>query len=195
MAVGDILQATVVQSLQGQQILNVLHYQVKTVGTGTAEILLAQDLGERLAPAMKSLMSQDWAYVSTIGQKVFPRPPSFPYIDSTDAGIGSIPSGALPAQNTLNLTKTTQFAGTKWRGRVCLSGLAEASSTGGEWENTALTAAAPIAAALTSDITTGGWVLTPVLWHREDGTATPLTGIIARKTIRAQRRRQVGKGS
>lgn len=195
MAINDVLQATLVQSLQGSEILNVLHYRVDAVGTGTAEIALAQQLGEDLAPLLKAVMSVDWAYVATIGQKIRPQPVSFPFVDTTDAGAGTVASPALPAQNTMNITKTTQFAGVRWRGRVCFSGFGEAAAVGGQWEQTMIAAMSGVVSTLLANVQAGAWVFKPVLFHRADGTVTPIDDFIARRTIRAQRRRQFGKGS
>ena len=195
MALNDVLQATLVQSLQGQELLNVLHYRVDAIGTGTAEIALAQQLGEDLAPALKAVMSTDWAYVATIGQKIRPAPASFPFVDTTDAGAGTVASPALPAQNTMNLTKTTQFAGVKWRGRVCFSGFGEVAAVGGQWEVSMIAAMSAIVSILQANVQPGAWVFKPVLFHRDDGSVTPIDDFIARRTIRAQRRRQFGKGS
>lgn len=195
MAINDVLQATIVQSLQGSVIVNVLHYRVDAIGAGTAEIALAQQLGEDLAPAMKAALSSDWQYVSTIGQKIFPTPRTFPFIDTTDSGNGLVGVQALPGQNTMNLTKTTQFAGTRWRGRMCVSGWAQTAQADGLWTTTAITAAAPIVSVLTANVQTGAWVFKPVLFHRDNNSVTPIDDFIARETVRAQRRRQVGKGS
>lgn len=195
MAVGDILQATIVQSLQGSQMVNVLHYRVDAIGTGTAEIALAQELGETLAPAMKSALSTEWAYVATIGQRLRPLPMTFPFIDTTDAGSGSVTGAALPAQNALNITKTTLFAGTRWRGRFCLTGLPVAAQVGGQWSASAITSVSGIVSALLLQLQPGAWVFRPVLFHRDDGTVTPIDDFVVQKTVRAQRRRQFGKGS
>ena len=203
MAVNDVLQVTLVQSLHGSQVLNVLFYVVDAVGAGVAEIALAQELGENVAPALKALMAPDWAYVATIGQRIWPLPRTFPFIDTTDAGIGTNTSDeALPAQNTLNLTKTTQFAGTAWRGRVCLSGLPISASVNGLWTSGTITLAGAVASVLQADQSTGSWLFSPVLWHRpgsdvpsRDNTFTRCDDFVARSTVRAQRRRQVGKGS
>jgi hypothetical protein len=95
---------------------------------------------------------------------------------------------------SLTITKTTRFAGRKYRGRAFFAGLPVTS------ESDSLLAPAVLAnweviSDLFNDIITNGDVVwQPILWHRATNTYDDILTAHVKLVLRNQRRRQVGVG-
>jgi len=197
MAVNDIHQVTLKQDLHGQVILNTLHFRVSTVGTGSADLALANYFDSVVVASWQTVMSDEWHYSSTQSQKIHPLPPLLPTIVQANPSDGDIASPSFPTVVAATITKRTANAGTRWRGRVFIAGL---PANGAEDSVLGVTALADlqVIAALFFSIPTGtglnGFVFVPCLFHRDDRSSSDIVSAIARETLRVQRRREVGRG-
>jgi len=194
MAIGDCHRVVIHQDCFGQQIMNTLHYRVESVGTGDASQALAEVVDVDVATAFVANLSNQWAYIRTVAQRIFPGPVTFPQIDDTSTANGAVVSPAIPINAPVTITTQTGFAGTKWRGRIFVSGIPESYVADGEIENVDVVHLQEIATAISSVLTIGGWSFQPVLLHRADSTMTAIVQARANRTLRNMRRRQLGRG-
>lgn len=192
----EVVRVVIGQSLDNQQVLNVLYYQCTQPDPGLTENSLNSWVGTNIVPAFQGVQSNRLVHSFVLSQKFFPPPPNLPVASTAFVGPGTTVIAALPAQNAIVLTKQTNKAGRKFRGRVYVTGLPQTSIQDGEL----LAAVFPnwnvLASALKMPVTIGGTNarMVPVLFHKSSGTVDPIVDIQTRIVVRAQRRRQVGKG-
>jgi len=194
MAVNDVYSVVLRQRMHGQTILNVLHYREVVTGTGPAGLNLAQDIATVIIPLMKPLQSSDLVHESVVVQKIYPLPPSNPITNVTAAGPGTDIGNALPTSVALVITKRTNFAGRKYRGRVFVCGIPEDTEVQSAIAPGKVAAFQALADSLALNKGTSGWTYSPVIWHRSTKTNDDVTSCLIRPNIRNQRRRQVGRG-
>lgn len=194
MAVGDILLATVVQTLHGQTIMNSCHFRESSTGAGDAQALLALGIDAAVTAQWKPKMSDEWHYDYVQVQKVYPGPPSYPAINGTGAGYGGVAGDAVPTSVAYCITKRTALAGPKYRGRLYITGFPVADLGDSVLSPTGITNQGSVGLGLIAQFTNGGYTWDPVIFHRSDNTYHMVVGPVLRSTIRNQRRRQSGKG-
>lgn len=195
MAVNDIYQLTIVQSLHGQKILNVLHYKAtQAPSSGTYEAALIQAFGVIAIPSLKAFQSEELNHEALAVQKIWPLPPTHATLDTTYSGPGLIPGDSLPTSVTSVITKVTAFAGRKYRGRVYVAGVPVTSENDSQLQVGDLAVLGAFAENLDNGIGAVGASFQPVLWHRSSNTSDNLIDAVARPILRNQRRRQVGRG-
>lgn len=194
MAVGDIYQVTLEGKLHGQTILNVFHYKLvdEAAGDPSENCALAFDDGP--ATAIKSALSEEYAIVRVVAQKIFPLPPLVPYVSTAKAGNGAIAGNSLPTSVTVNVSKRTAYAGRKYRGRTFLAGVPAGFETDSELNAIGIAGFATTKNAIAATIIQGAWSWKPVLLHRSTNTTDDILKTDLQIPLRNQRRRQVGKG-
>lgn len=196
MAIGDVFRVAISQRLHGQLIVNTLFYRC-SVSDGTdsndATKLLAS-INAAIIPAFKACQSAELAHEFVVVQKIWPAPVQMAVFDSVGAGAGSVAGSSLPTSVAVVLTKTTAFAGPKYRGRTYLAGIPSSYESDSKL-NTANAAAFHNLGDLINDsLVNAGDTFTPILWHRASSTYTVLTNYVLRLSLRNQRRRQIGVG-
>jgi hypothetical protein len=195
MALNDIYRATVLQTLDGQAMMNVLHYRLSTVGSGNVQDALAAIMDSTIGAALKAHLPDDVFYESVTAQKIYPLPVTFPSVNGTTSGFGTVAVTAFPTEVCAVITKRTALAGPRRRGRAYISGLGSTYVTESMLNATGQTEIGPIGTAMTQVLNgANGNVFTPIIWHRDLLTYDDVTGVVIRTTLRAQRRRQVGRG-
>lgn len=195
MAVGDILQVTFKGFLHGQTILNTLHWYEEASGVGNPGNTLASNMDTRWTANIVTRLSNEFTHDETQAQRIFPRPPLVPSIAGPITPIpGGIAFNSLPTQNSAIITKRSPFAGVKYRGRMFLAGIPVNEELDSQlttvYQDSLLTGAT----ALLQNLTVAGFTWRPVIFHRATNTIDPITSFVVQRIIRAQRRRQVGRG-
>lgn len=194
MAVNDIYQLTVRGTLFSQTILNVLYYRESVSAGSTGQAALATAADSTLGAAWRTALSQDFTYNDVTAQKIFPLPVMYPTTVGTGTGIGSVASGAQPSEVAVVITKRTAFAGRKYRGRAFIAGATISQVTGDILTGPGVTAMGGIATAIASALTSGGYTFTPIVYHKPTHSYDDVAGGTVHATLRAQRRRQPGRG-
>ena len=200
--VGSIIQAGIETVVNGQRLLNVLHYKVKLESTEPD----AKDEQENFATQlnavggivakMRAAMSQDATVVRVVAH--FIRDQRFARSTLEITGAGLIAEDCTAQNVTATLTKRTAFAGRWAVGSFHLGGLPVTGYVSGNLEPVYKGLVEDLANQLLVEITvpiTGG-TYTPVLLHppaAHDGS-TELREIDVQETLRVMRRRTVGLG-
>lgn len=198
MAVSDIYQVTTTGVLQGQTCENVHHYQVTADADSAA---LATALFNRwfntLLPALATFQSANWRWSEIKVQKIWPLPAFFPQVGSVSIN-GTEDGPAMPSEVAVVFKKTAFLAGSRYRGRMYIAGIPyEAMVTAtGLWSLAYQGFFSTFELAYGVNVVTApaGGVLSPVIYHRADHTATAVAGCRSTNVPRAQRRRQIGRG-
>lgn len=195
MAVGDVLQVTVLGTLHGQTIQNVLHYYESTSGAGNNAVGLAQTAGSSVGGTFRTNLAAEYTYQGTMAQKIWPLPKTLSATDTTAAGAGDIASNSLPSSVAATITKQTSLAGHRFRGRIYVGGVPSSYENDSQLSAAGLAGIGAIATAIETPLSANGFTWTPVLWHRDTNAFTFVVNALARSILRVQRRRQVGRGS
>jgi hypothetical protein len=199
MAVGSIYEVKVRSLAAEGQLFNLLHY-TQTAGPAEAEV----QTQTALALAWDAACSQEWVDVYptvwTLADVAVSRIVPLPRQAETLRALnvpGNRAVTPLPAEVAVVLTKRSPIAGKANRGRVYLSGAAQADTSGGKVIAGAYaTAAQLLADKLATVLTTVGPPRTfaPCIYHRLTFDYTIITSCLVRPVLRAQRRRQAGVG-
>jgi len=197
MPVGDIFRVSIMQRLHGQRLINTLHYRLKVddpAGFGPLGGVLADRIRSQILPEMKACQSAELTHEGIIVQKIWPLPPQVPKLNTVDNGPGTPVSSSLPTSVAVVITKMTDFAGRKYRGRIYVGGVPVSHENDSVLDAAVLPTWGALATKLFANMTTGLYVFEPVLWHKESHTFDVVSFASARAVLRNQRRRQVGKG-
>jgi len=191
---GDFYIARFVCSIEGQISVNTLHYVcVSKAGDGGTDNSLAAALDALFAQLFKNVMSNSATYRGVSCQRISPTPKTVPAISTTGAGLGVDESELLPAQTCGIITKRTDFAGRRFRGRVYVPFPAESSNVENLPTADYKSNLAALGAVMLDDVAAGSdpntSTMSPVLFHRATTTATPITSIVAKRLWGTQRRR------
>lgn len=197
MATGDVVQARIIGTLHTQTVLNQFYYTAQS-GPGNVVPFLDR-FRVACANPLLPLVSSEYNMTRIEGQRVSPRPLTF-LASVAVAQPGTVAGVSVPSSVALTISKHTQFAGRKYRGRWYIPGLPAADQS----FSTVLTAKMTqwqTYANLLDDLLTDadGTVWAPVLSHgyipnTEVLGFTVITSCIANQILRNQRRRQVGRG-
>lgn len=136
MAVGDIWQANIHQVVNGNPVMNVLHYMESVAVTTPADD--ASDIADGIAngwlTSIAALLSDQWSAVSIGVRRVHPGF-SIPFtmvLTGGEAIVGGVAGEPLPSNAPVVITKYTDLASRRGRGRLYQSGVPEASQDGGQ---------------------------------------------------------------
>jgi len=198
MALGDIYQVTMIGTLQGMTIENVLHYRVRADADASAFATGIEIFANTtFMPAMATVQSSNFNWSAVRVQRIWPIPVLMA-VEYPEGIAGALSGTALPAEVALVITKQSILGGRANRGRLYLAGVPgdNVDVTSGRFSSGVVIDAQTAAATLYQTINSSpsGGVLEPVIYHRVTHTATDLVNAVARDVPRAQRRRQVGRG-
>lgn len=211
MAVGDHFRLALVGGLNSQEIVQVHHYRQSTANTSADSDVksLAKAFKEYFIDSSVLLDCQAQAVgYGTIESRSFPLPPT-PVVGYDQALVttGTVEETALPPAVACVIRKRTQYLGRKYRGRTFLAGLGVGAVSGGVVSDATTitnlgTLADTIAAAIVS-ATAGSPTFVPEICTilRDPDTlvysyrANDIITAVLDKTLRSQRRREIGRGS
>lgn len=187
--------------------LNVIHY-TGSYAVGKSWLTSGQVVVDRLstlwAARARQCMADDWTYQGCVGYEVTGDARTMPCESTAGQITGELAAPGLPSQNAVVIKKRTNNAGRAYRGRLYLPGAPVAEFVGGRWSDAymAILAAAGWPAVLTEQINAPA--VDPDVTLRGCLAKKPFTtGAAAEKllvtvafdqVIRAQRRRQPGRG-
>jgi hypothetical protein len=119
-AVGDTLEIKVGTYCAGQAGINVLHYDVESVGAVPRQLHeVALDFDTLAAPLYKALIGNNASYYGVQVKRVRPGAETAAYVSAAFVGSGDVANlQALPTQVSGIITKQTALAGRSNRGRV-----------------------------------------------------------------------------
>lgn len=200
---GAVLEMSIQGTCLGQTILNVFHYQVTTVSTTTT---VSQEVTDflskwRNAAVANSFMAnflacvpENYSTVKFTGQAIFPTR----YVRQSQVLADP---GTRPATTVSNLQASITF-NTALAGRSQIGGkriiMSAEDSEGGIIVEALRTSLLPfcLSCALPIDVTAGGGVYTPCIYHRNPNLGAPnnIIGAFPQDTVRVMRRRTVGLG-
>jgi len=119
MAVNDVLEVRFVSYLQNQIGINVVNYVVITSnGTGQSLQGAADRMNTLMAPLYKPLLANAAKYRGAGVRRKRPFGPSIEYFNTSLDGIGTVTGSPLPKQVSGVLTKVSEIAGRRARGRL-----------------------------------------------------------------------------
>jgi hypothetical protein len=207
MAYNDILRLRVYYQFAAVQMVNVMHFVSQDVTGVDTPADLASDFGVNLLASMRARTANTVVFQYVEVQKIVPfagGPAVYTYPAST---FGSVAGSVASATLCEVVTIYSERGGRRGRGRVYLptSEQSSSSASNGSWTATQATRTAGFVTAMTSRYITATptprWYLG--VWSRASGPLAPpwttsqfarATGLVARATIRTQRRRQLGVG-
>lgn len=200
-ALNDVIEFTIVQSLDGQMVLNTLHYVVTSmenapdIKTITEGIATAWKAADKLLFQMWDLQSTSVQYRGLRGQIVHPVRSAY-WLALPEEGDGGNEAGdTLPVNVTAVLTKRTAAIGRETHGSFYLAGMMAAAETASLWKTTTMTDLNSLAVQLSQSITVAGAQLDPIIFHGTNPVADDyLMDTYAQPEVRITRRRTVGRG-
>lgn len=191
---GDFLEYRVVCSFGVQTSFNVRHMRVSGVGVPIPNLGdCATAINAIMAPLWKAVMSNQCTYRGVMVRRVRPLPPSPPAWENGSQGVGTVATEPLPNQVAGVISLYTNFAGRRYRGRLYIPFPAEGDNTVTSIPSAGyLTGLGNIGGAVLGIITNPNTkiaILTPILYHRLDGTSNDLVGTTTRTVWGTQRKR------
>lgn len=192
---GDILRLRVVCYTANQVGVNTVHYKViAKAGAGQTDAQVAVAIDTTLEPRYKTILSVGARYRGCSIQRIAPGFPTLPATSFALDGPGLVLGDMLAGQVSGIISSRTNLAGPKYRGRAYIP-------FPGETDNAAT--GVPVAGYVTAiddiaDEFYTNWALgagadtleiEPCIWHRSDGTTTPITSYLSRNVWATQRRR------
>jgi len=197
MAAGDIVQANLVMSLHGQTCMNRFFY-VTDAGPGDI-VGFATAFKALVSGKLPQICSHELTFTRIDCQRIMPRPTTYVVTAPVNLpGLGV--DNAIPVQSTYCVSKVTQYAGRKYRGRWYVPGISVTSVTESQipaavitnlqtaWDSFALVMTTAANESWFPILSHGFVPNTDVLHYDK------LTKVVVRPVIRNQRRRQVGVG-
>lgn len=194
MSVGDIYRVTLSQTLHAQQVLNTLYYRETVNGGASPATALALRVAQVVVPPLKAVQSNELSHLEVLAQKIWPQPVALPASDISAAGAGGVASSSLPTSNAVVITKTTLFAGRKYRGRVFIGGVPVSAEDDSKLAAAVTASWVVFAQTLAAVLVSGGYTFVPIIYHKTTHTDDQIQNAIVRTILRVQRRREIGKG-
>ena len=186
--------------------LNVIHWRADIyVGDENSNAQAVADvLSERWSAGVRPLMSSDYAYLGCLVQFLVGTLRTAGAESIVGQGPGTVADVPLPNQNSVNLKKLTAYAGREYRGRIYIPGVTVSSQDNGQTtaayrlllEASSLKAMCtnPVNVPLVDPNVILKMVVSRKPWVVGDYSSPPVTRCAWDPVIRAQRRRQPGRG-
>ena len=179
----------------GQQLgLNLRHYQVTAVGgQGVTLGQIATNVGTVIGPLYQAVMGGGASYQGCLARIVGIGPASPPAWDTIGTGPGIGPGDLLGKQLAGLISWYTAFSGRGNHGRTYVPFPSEGNNDPGGVPSAAYVSGITNIANAWFSVRSVGAIdtstLTPVLFHRAQGSSTPLLGLAVRSLWATQRRR------
>jgi hypothetical protein len=199
----DTLEVTIVQELNGQAILNVLHYKVNEASNNPSIEEVADGFytawvaTEKLLNRLWALQSQDLKYLGLRVQTVSPERKAYWFKKAVDSDGPSNGADALPVNVTAVITKRASKVGRKYHGDVFIAGLGVDAIEKSLWLDTTYTELEQLADTLKEDVIFSGIDANPIIYHGDTAEATNddfVMAAVPHRESRVMRRRTVGLG-
>jgi hypothetical protein len=202
-AVGEVVQVVLKQSMFNNVLMNVFHYQCDIAATiGTYEDCMQGILNSmyQAVPAaiglkMLAMQSNQLLHTEARAQVIAPtrrvaviQTPNLPGTQNGSCDAGNV---------ALSITKRTALAGRKYIGKCQVGGIQKAWFVNGEFHGAAITAADDVAAAILAGVTAGVTLghFIPVLFHKATpAQPTPITSTQVQHSLRTMHRRTLSLG-
>lgn len=200
--VASFVRVTVVSQLQGQQLENTFTYKSETPCSIADVVPIASAMYDYWHDTVLtgwSAVLADRIHFTELWTQLFTPTQAYVKQVATFDIQGASGDLCLPAEVSLVLTKLSDYAGKKNRGRIYLPGVTNAmmNATSGLWDPTAIATLRTVwIAACTHAVVTTGVIKTydPCVTPANMGNFTLLTGGGYNTAPRVQRRRQIGRG-
>lgn len=179
-AAGAVLELAYATRQQAQMGYNVIHYRARVTTGQPTDQDVVDAMDGLAAPLYKAYLPTAVTYWGTKGSVIFPLPRRAMVTQGSNRGAGTVNTDPLPKQVTLVITKQTNNAGRRYRGRTYLPFWGESQNDAGNRPTNAATAAAATigVALLQAQVIIGvaGTVtIDPILWHRATQTYDIIT--------------------
>lgn len=191
------VQVVINSALNGQAILNVLHYRFN--GTAPDYTLAMASLNAAIKGTggiidnLLSCMSNEAQIVSIWSQPIYPV--RYRAVPEPVGGNGLTLGEAMPQNVAAVLTKQSESAERWGIGSFHIGGIARDSVTGGNINVGLTTPMNVLGLQLTQSFEDGEFQFTPILWSpRTPARQTPWNLFKVQRTVRVMRRRTVGVG-
>jgi hypothetical protein len=196
MAVNDLYEAAVIQNMHAQECVNVLHYRVASMSGAPSSTEVAQALstwiGINIVGPMKAFQSSALVHNGVRVQRIQPLPRTAGVYNATANGLGAVADLSLASHTAAVITKTTEFVGRAYRGRIYVAGVPQGSESLSKLTDAAATSLGPLATSLTAVFQLpglSGVTMASVLLSNDRSRVTPINGATVRYVLRVQRRR------
>lgn len=179
-----------------QTAINVLHYRSTSLvaGASVTTLEIATRFSNLMNAPYKALMSVNASFAGVGCARIVPGPRTLEDLYVVHAGAGSTVGDVLPRQVCGVITKRTNFAGRKYRGRAYIPFPSETDNdVNGRPGNVYQTGLTTLANGICDEFTVTGAlgtiVFKPVLFHKKDSTFDLVTSHVERDRWGTQRRR------
>jgi len=206
-AYNDILRLRIYQTLQGGQVVNVLHFVNDDISGVQGALELANHFVTNLTTSLKARAFSGVAFQFVEVQKIVPFEGGPSIVNFPGGTVGGVGGSCVSGTLCEVVTIYSQRGGRRGRGRIYLppSDTSGTNATGGSWQAVQTARTTTFANALASNYigASHSSVFTLGVWSRASGPEFPpwstsqfarATGLTVRTTIRTQRRRQLGVG-
>lgn len=197
MALGDKYRVAVVGLIQGQEWINVLHYNQITadgINTGTDAVAsaLINSVLDLYLPCLNPLVTLNWLDIQRIAPGTA-GPTNRTIVGMTGTRTGTM----LPSEVAAVVSKKGDFGGRSGRGRAYIPGanIADMVQATGYWTDGFISSLNSLGTAITGQIA-GVDTATFVagMWNHTTHVFTAVNFSTINRVPRVQRRRQIGRG-
>jgi len=192
---GDIIEGRVYVTMGGQTSINVVHFLGSgQIGLGGTLVEACQAFNNAMVTALKPLLSSSASYRGCGMRRIAPGTPSVEEFNVTGAGAGSVTGDPLPKQTCGIISKRTDFAGPRMRGRFFVPFPGESDNDSDTTPSTTyMTRLTTLASALILGFNAGigpdATTFDLVIYHRVGGSTNAVTAMLTREKWATQRSR------
>ena len=200
-SVGDVVECSIVASMNSQRILQVRHYIV-SVSSGSTDFRDAVPLLQTNADgidgwiaAWKEAVATTVVDIRSRWQIIAPvrKPPIYGPDMSTKTG--NVTGQPMPQNIAAFIELTTDTAGRKGHGGIHVPGQIYDDGSNGQWGQDTLDRLDALGSRLKNEVTGGGITMYPVVYSRQNPTTSPkIVDWVSMNTVRTMRRRTVSVG-
>lgn len=191
MAVDDVYQIAVDQTLHGILLTNLFHYKQLVGGSGDDEQDLIDAFAEDVQPAWEAALSLDWSITcyrsrQVSGSGAFPET-----LEVVTGAVGDLTGNAFPANAVAVISWYSQTYSKAGRGRSFFSGIRMDDEHENTWQAAQMTLLNLLGAALVGTITdsVSGGSFESVIWGGSPATSKK----IVKREVRPQVRKLINR--
>jgi len=198
--VGQDLQVNAIGQVYGQMTVTTFFYKLE-VESGVLESATADGIAEEWANALGSSMidpvSHDWK-LRRVEVRDPRTDPGWASGEYTAEFTGVVAQDSCPPTVAMVVTRRSDQAGRRYRGRVFIPAVPVTYHVEGELTGAAMVALQAFADDMATPIlltaTAPGLKIVPSIWSKVNQASVPIVSCLARPILRSQRRREIGVG-
>ena len=192
-SVNDVIQITLKGRLFGQRTNNTFFYIVTAEDGSQTFTEVFQQWAVDFETLWCNMVSEDWTGDTVTLRRL--KPIKTRGVDFNIEWVGAVASPSLPPSTAAVISRWNYASGPRNRGRIFIPGIATSHHADGELTAPAMAILTLLAAQMDDPLEdVPDFSLAPVLYHRATNSAAVVEATTPRKTLRQQRRREIGVG-